>query len=313
MAVALWLAGRGFGWLGDDGVPKRDEASAPATAAPNLPPDAASPAAPAAVPPQAGEQGTTEPEVQPVPESTEPPQPGAAGVGAPSVDTPAAPTGETAGIDLDRFDSLLSLVDLRLAQDAPSQALAVLGDLQRLGPSAEQRSALATRRSRAVAALDALVVRIAGALAAGEVSGAAAIAGELLAAGDDAAAALSGLPGPAWRLAAQAAPWRQPEPLVKGRSVRVRLGGIARVGTIADCRSDRATVRLAHGQGVTFPTVPLWQIEPLEPTADEAAALGWACLAAGEVVVGRCWAHVARLRGGGPAAAALEAAFAERE
>jgi hypothetical protein len=264
----------------------------------------------AVVPPQPSEQ------VQPNqrPELDASPQPGAPG--RPLADAPmqpAVPSAETVGIEFDRFASLLSLVDLRLDQGAPGQALAVLADLQRLGPNVDQRAALAARRARAVGGLDAGVTRVVARLAAGEVHAAAALVGELLAAGEDAEAALAQLEGPGWRLVAEGSPWRQAEPLPKGRSVRVRLASVARVGTVADCRSDRATVRIAHGQGVTFPTVPLWQLEPVDPSVEEAVALGWACVAAGEVVMARCWAQVARLRGGGAAAAELAAAFAERE
>lgn len=62
----------------------------------------------------------------------------------------------------------------------------------------------------------------------------------------------------------------------------------------------RATLRLISARGVTFPSVPVYLLEPLSPSADEAAGLGLAALMAGEVRRARLFCACSVARDGSP-------------
>jgi hypothetical protein len=66
-------------------------------------------------------------------------------------------------------------------------------------------------------------------------------------------------------------------------------------------------MRLVGERGVTFPSVPVYQLEPESPTAVEAAELGIAALLAGDVRRARLWCACALTRGGGERTEALRA------
>lgn len=255
---------------------------------------------------------------------------------------PAAPTGETvppgqvptadAGVlatsagadgtnqvpprlDADRFASLLSLVDLRLLEQAPARALVVLAEIEHLGPTPAQAEELAPRRQAAELGLTGVLDALLAELRAGDVLAARARAQELLAAGPSGEAVLALLPPPAWRLGEVAGDLelRQPQPLAKGRAVWFRSHGTRRLAHVVDSRSDRATLRVASGGGATFPTVGLAELFPVDPEPSEAVAQAWAALRAGDLLLARCWFGAVQMRAptaSGPDLGALAAALA---
>ena len=86
------------------------------------------------------------------------------------------------------------------------------------------------------------------------------------------------------------------EGLPRGRVVRsLRNGALARSRVLAV--SDAGiTLRVVDRDGVTFPTVQPWTIEPESVTAAEAAELGLSALARGELAYARLWLVCGQLR-----------------
>jgi hypothetical protein len=79
-----------------------------------------------------------------------------------------------------------------------------------------------------------------------------------------------------------------PEPLPRDLLLRSeRLGTAA--GRVVDARADEVTVRAVDQGGVTFPTLPVTEVEPVHPNAVLAAELGFAALRAGDALLARCW------------------------
>ena len=240
----------------------------------------------------------------------------AAGESRGTAPTPAATDRAAAAppvLDADRFASLLSLVDLRLYEQAPVRALTVLAEIDRLGPSPAQAAELAGRRQQAEQGLAGVLDALQDELRAGDVFAARPRVEELLSAGAAGAAALAVLPPPVWRAGTVAAglDLRQPEPLAKGRAVWFRMAGTRRLAHVVDGRSDRATLRVASGGGATFPTVAPTEVCPVDPQPEEAVSMAWAALRAGDLVLARCWFGVLQLRASsidGPELAALAAA-----
>ncbi len=212
------------------------------------------------------------------------------------------------GIDGDRFASLLSLVDLRLQQGEVGRALAVLTELapERLSPA--QRDVVAQRRQLAQQALGTSAAEVRAWLRSGDVRLATAAVRGLLAGGPATAASLAELPcgaSPDRPVPDNDGSWRLPEPLAKGRAVRLLVEGTRRIGTVVASRSDRVTLRINTGQGVTFPTVDLAAVEPIDPTPDEALAMAWAALHAADPLAARLWLACAELRAGESAPAGV--------
>lgn len=288
LALVLWLAGRGLGLLG--GAPM--EGPAPPEAAAKPSPDAGK---------GGGDSSGDGARVAPA----------TVAEAKPDHPTPPAPAGEAAAgtaIDGDQFASLLSLVDLRLDQGEVGRALAVLGELESRPLTEPQRDAAALRRQLAGQAAGGVLAEVRAWLRSGDVRLAAGSVRALLEGGASTAALLAELPcgaDPARPVPHDEGTWRAPEPLAKGRAVRVLQGGLRRVGTIVDSRSDRVTLRIATGQGVTFPTVELAAVEPLEPTVGEAVSMAWASLHANDPLGARLWLACAELRGEGQAQAGV--------
>ncbi|MCA8949026.1 MAG: hypothetical protein KDE27_05955, partial [Planctomycetes bacterium] len=90
--------------------------------------------------------------------------------------------------------------------------------------------------------------------------------------------------------------WPLPERLPRERAVRVRLASGAAEGAIVDAGAERVTVRVRSDRGLTFPTVELTACEPIDPTAAEAAELGFAALHAGDPLLARLWLACAQSR-----------------
>jgi hypothetical protein len=80
------------------------------------------------------------------------------------------------------------------------------------------------------------------------------------------------------------------EPLPADRAVRAVLpSGQTLRSRIVARFAEGATLRSSGPDGVTFPTVPWWQLEPEAATAAEAAELGFAALGAEQVLLARVW------------------------
>lgn len=86
-----------------------------------------------------------------------------------------------------------------------------------------------------------------------------------------------------------------PSPDLHGRLV-LSANSELRTRVVAQ-RGRTATLRVVEAQGVTFPTVAVWQLEPDSVTADEAVELGLAALQDGEHLHARLWCAIATARG----------------
>ncbi len=294
--LALWLSGRGLGWFGRSPEPAAVPPAGPPAVVP--PADAGQPgAAPGVLASAAAAAGAPA-----SPAAAEAPAEAPAEA---TTDATAAPAGETRGaaprgLEPDRFASLMSLVDLRLEQRELGRAFATLDELLQQPLDAAQREAVLARRQKAFDPLVACQRQIEGDLAVGRIHDAAAAVRRLLAGGPATAGVFAalGLGDDPQRPPTAEAEWRMPEPLARSRAVRVRRDGQELVATVTDSRSDRLTLRLASAQGLRFPTVAATEVEPVEPTAAEAVALGWAALRAGQTLRARLWqACAARLDG----------------
>lgn len=81
----------------------------------------------------------------------------------------------------------------------------------------------------------------------------------------------------------------EPAPLARGRIVvLVREGSSSRT-LVADARPGFVTVRLQRPEGVSWPLVPVTQVELPDPTAAEALAMAHAARGAGDAPLARLW------------------------
>jgi hypothetical protein len=114
---------------------------------------------------------------------------------------------------------------------------------------------------------------------------------------------VGGAAGGAARAAAVGAPFGS------DRAVAWCAGDGEPVGArVVSVRGGEAVLKLVSPRGVTFPSVPLWQLEPESPSPAEAAVLGQLALQAGHVRRARLWCACALARGGAtPLIAALRA------
>ena len=78
---------------------------------------------------------------------------------------------------------------------------------------------------------------------------------------------------PAASAPAASAPAAEVAPLVPGRFVRFAEEQDLGEGWVASLDPGRVTVRVAAAAGVRFPSVPNHQVEPIQPSAEEALAL----------------------------------------
>jgi hypothetical protein len=94
---------------------------------------------------------------------------------------------------------------------------------------------------------------------------------------------------PAFAAPAPRAAVPSPEPLPRDLLLRSDRQGTVFSGRVVDARAGEVTVRVADSTGVTFPTLPLTEVEPVHPNAVLAAELGLAALRAGDALLARCW------------------------
>lgn len=94
------------------------------------------------------------------------------------------------------------------------------------------------------------------------------------------------------------------EPMPRDRAVRVFRRGDAVIGRVVDARPMEVTVRVADQGGVTFPSFPVTEVEPLQVDAGIAVELGLAALRAGDVPLARAWLVCTLAVGGGERQAA---------
>jgi hypothetical protein len=220
-------------------------------------------------------------------------------------------SGEAASALDDRDAALASAVRQALAEGRVAAAGHALATLRAVGGAGKQ----------ALADLEAAVQRgtaqgcdgIAAAIEAGEVFRAERQVAALLDGGSDGgsdasstkalAALAAGRGWPALDGEARAAA-RAPAataPFGSDRAVTWCAGDGEPVGArVVSVRDGEAVLKLVSPRGVTFPSVPLWQLEPESPSPAEAAALGQLALQAGHVRRARLWCACALARGGAP-------------
>lgn len=80
-----------------------------------------------------------------------------------------------------------------------------------------------------------------------------------------------------------------PAPLARGREVVVVRDGTSSRTVVANAQPDAVTVRLQGPDGVSWPLVPVTQIDLPEPLATEALALAHAARRAGDATLARLW------------------------
>jgi hypothetical protein len=102
-----------------------------------------------------------------------------------------------------------------------------------------------------------------------------------------------------------------PQLLPSGRTVRARCLDEDVVGRLIEVRPQEVTLRLVQGAGVTFPSVPVTAVAPIDATPAEAAEMALAAAAAGQGMLARLWVVFA-LQGGVPAPGSRLAEVAAR-
>ncbi|MBM4061043.1 MAG: hypothetical protein FJ265_08085 [Planctomycetes bacterium] len=297
LAVGLLaiLLGRGLGLTGS-GEPDSGERD-PAGAVPGAVPARASAAAAAAVP-----------EPVAAPNSSE----SAAARPGPIEPASAAPLAEVApappvapAVDADRFGSLLALLEAHTEDRRLGRALALLRELRALPLDGAQTAALALPARTLEDALARACSDVVQMLSTGRVLEAATAVRAcctddqgLVAAALQQSLALCGLSGDLQALPGQAgAPWPLPRPLPRQRAVRAVVDGAPLAAHVVDSRADQVTLRVLRGGVVTFPTLPVAAVEPLDASAAEAVEMAFAALHARDGRLARLWACAAALRG----------------
>lgn len=226
--------------------------------------------------------------------TTEPTEPVVPPTPRPAIGAPTEPTA-AAGIEPDRFASLVSLLRVRTAEQQLGAALATLARARGLPLASAQQLALASVVADLESAVAVAVGRIEAAVAAGRVLAARADLEQTFAGGDLPKALCQRLGLPPDLVAARAcpaqegSPWPVAVPLTRDRAVRIGEGEAAREGRVAASRADQVTVRIADARGVTFPTVAASACEPVEATAAEALEQAFAALHAGDGLLARLW------------------------
>jgi len=233
-------------------------------------------------------------------------EPGSSVAAGPRSRPSSSDGGEAASALDDRDAALVSAVRQALAEGRVAAAGHALATLRALGGAG----------SRVLPDLESAVQRgvaqgcdgIASAIEAGEIFRAERQLAALLDGGDAGAdkalAALAAARGwPALDGEARAAA-RMPAvtaPFGGDRAVIWCVGDGEPVGArVVSVRDGEAVLKLVSPRGVTFPSVPLWQLEPESPSPAEAAALGQLALQAGHVRRARLWCACALARGGAP-------------
>lgn len=227
----------------------------------------------------------------------------------------AAPAAETSAAQADRAGSLASAVQFALEQGQVAVACRALQQLREHAGEAG-RNAAASYETKVQQLLAHQTAQLAHAIAEGEI-GAAQRQLHLLtepAQGNVEASLVVLARGRNWPALTSTehveVPLAAGTALAGDRAVRwwTQDGKLAR-SRVVRVDGDRATLRLVGERGVTFPSVPVYLLEPESPTAVEATELGIAALQAGDVLRARLWCACALARGGGERADALRAAL----
>jgi len=215
-------------------------------------------------------------------------------------------------LDDDRFESLLSLVDLRLAEGELARAGASLAHLVAQPLSATQREVVGERQAGLDDARERAAARVVERLRAGEVLAAERAAARLLGSDDNAAVNEAGASPLARALAEldMAGDWRRapalddaPLPaarqLPRNQRVRLRWRDDEHVGAVATSSGEHVTVRVRTETGQSYPRVARVDCEPVDVAPADAIEMAIACLHAGRALRARLWYACAFLRGDG--------------
>lgn len=324
LLLAAFLVGKGAGWIGrgdghpvpGDGPVARVGGTEGVTAQTPDGSGAEAPAPEAATTAASGGPPAAVAEVAPVPAgaSATPPEAPAAPAGETGAAT-AAPTAETlpaagpatpvpAGpeaLDGDRFACLLTLLQSRGEMRRFGEAMEVLGSLANYGLSADQQRALTAAENGLRAAMADAARVLAEQVRSGRVLAARASLPTSEFGCTAFAMALGTACGTAvdsWQESPRSdrAAWPQPSPLPRESRVRTTLKTCEVVGVVVDARSDSVTLRIANARGQTFPSVATAACEPIDPTAETCAEMGFAAMHAGDVVLARLWLCAAGMR-----------------
>lgn len=282
VVVAAWLAGRGLMLVGREPAP-------------------------------GGGFGTVREDATPEPMAVVAPHPtpadGVAATGATPAALPAAPPAPPTRtppveVEADRFAALRSAVEAHRERGELVAAVRAVAHLRGLSLTPEQRAAVDADDAALRTATERRVAAVAEAVATGRARVAAAGFAPIAALAGESVAWLPELLGAAgftaWRqgeLAADSA-LPAPRPLARGRAVTAQgMDGSLR-GVVVAADSGECTLRVEQPSGVAFPSVPLVDCEPDEPSVEEAVELALAAARAGDALLARAWAHVAARRGG---------------
>lgn len=291
VVVLLWLIGRGLGWFGNAGDADPDAANAlpsPAVGSPST--ETSTSAAASRDDGARSAEPAVAPQAAPTVEAKPTPVPATA---------PESPDREM-GLDADRFASKTSAVQHALDGDDLAAAEAAVTHLVGLPLSQAQQASAAELQAAVQQRWRDEARKVVAALRRG-----AALEARLLLVrwwpvdgGARSAAIARALQAEGVALEFGVSPPTTPvpiaRPLARGRAVRVRSGAQWLAGTIADGSSEQVTVRIPGPRGVTFPTVPLVDCEPVEARGDEALELAFAALHRGDGLLARLWLAVAR-------------------
>lgn len=274
MLGALWWIGAGLGWFGEAAGPepverRRDAPSAASAAPPPTSPPAVSPSsAPAASSPDAA--------------PASPPRP-------PS----SQPTARPAGIEPDRFESLISLLHAHLQARRLGRADALLARLRaQVGEGSAQADRLdrwarrvAQRRARSES-------EILAQLRTGDVLAADRLAVTLEHRGawtPSFALREQASLGADWAAAVSAADLPPPPPLPRRRLVQFDDAGSIVGGAVVRSAGGRTTVRVTGDDGQRFPTVADARLAPVDSTPQEAVDAALRAAHAGNGRLARLW------------------------
>lgn len=315
LALVFVLIGRGLGWLGGGGAvsrPNATQADLTGASAQGSRAEVAEAPAPLASVPGASRAADAAPDAM-----TAGPAPAPAG--PPDGEPGSAPAGEAApqsaplespapAVDPDRFASLVSLVRTRTDERQLGSAMGALQHLRSLPLDAAQRTVLSVAADELQTAMASACSHVVQSLCQGQVLSSCDEVARLLADGPQLVQPLlleslrvAGIAGDLLRAPVRdERPWPVPPPLPRDRRVRLHSRDGVQLGRVVDSRSDQATLRVQGAAGVTFPTVAVVALEPVDATPAEAIEMGFAALHAGNVLLARLWLAAAGLRGAGP-------------
>lgn len=215
--------------------------------------------------------------------------------------TSAPPTREP--VDADRIAAVRSLAIEEAEAGYFGRARLALADLTRLLPAGDAAPEVIQLREQLATLQATAIETLCRDLADGRVLAARVRLDALLAVPDqaiadalDAAASLHAWP----RLSLAGGPPAVPaaSPLPADRLVRVFREGQERTGRVVSALATEATLRIVEARGVTFPTLPVTTVEPVDVTPAEALQQARAAAAAGDGRLVRLWVACGLARAG---------------